>query len=99
MLLSSTLWFSAILGQSGDPESTDQGCTTCASAVHVLRLTTLVSADNANAPASPRLDWKAHEPSRSTRRAGTRRCEASQIHPPPARVVAVGGPVWSPDAV
>jgi hypothetical protein len=91
MRLSSTPWFSDILEQSGAPEATDQGCTTCASAVHVLRLTTLVSADNANTPASPRLDWKAHEPTRSTRRVGKRRCEESQARPP-ARGVDVGGP-------
>ena len=45
-------------------------------AVHVLCLTTPVSADDANAPASPRLDWKTHEPTRRTLQHAARRQEA-----------------------
>ena len=107
MLLSSTPWFSAILGQSGAPGSSTRGevaalgrldifrttkepqscltgaptimghrvsrCAPHTAAGHGLRLTTLVSADDANAPTSLRLHWKVHEPTRRTLQHAARR--------------------------
>jgi len=47
--------------------------TTRTPADHVLCLTTLVSADDANVPTSPRLHWKVHEPTRRTLQHAARR--------------------------